>query len=202
MISNILKVLVNSNSEDPLKETFGLNMESKAKLPAEVFGIFGKEETQVVLSDNELMQGVLDKSQIGNSEFGLIHSFYELYGSTLTGKLLTSLSRLFTSFLQINGFSCGVEDLFLDKVNENERKSLINEAHLSAVAHVANYAGLENFTPPESWNLCNRANYKMNEKGQYNSHVLSRKPDVDYISKDHEILKLLQKKVLMESKNI
>ena len=189
-----MKVLVNSDKEDPSKETFGLNMESKTKLPADVFGIFGKEETQVILCDNELMQGVLDKNQIGNTEFGLIHSFYELYGSTLTGKLLTSLSRLFTSYLQISGFSCGVEDLFLDKFNENERKVLINEAHLSAVAHMASYAGLENFIPLKSWNLCNRSNYKINEKGVYNSHVLHRKPDIDYISKDHPILKSLQKK--------
>lgn len=199
MISNILKVLVNSDKEDMGKDTFGLNMESKTKLPSDVFGIFGKEETQVVICDNELMQGVLDKSQIGNSEFGLIHSFYELYGSTLTGKLLTSLSRLFTSFLQIHGFSCGVEDLFLDTINENERRKLINEAHLSAVSHLGIYAGLENFTAEKTWNLCNRPTYKVNEKAVYNSHVLHRKPDVDYISKDHEILKMLQKKVLMES---
>ena len=189
-----------SDSDDPEKENFGLNMESKTKLPAEVFGIFGKEETQVIMSDNELMQGVLDKSQIGNSEFGLVHSFYELYGSTLTGKLLTSLSRLFTSFLQINGFSCGVEDLFLDKINENQRKMMINEAHLNAVEQIASYAGMENFTPLKSWNLCNRPSYKMNEKGVYNSHVLHRKPDIDYISAENPILRTLQKKVLMESK--
>lgn len=195
-----MKVIVTSDSDDPEKENFGLNMESKTKLPAEVFGIFGKEETQVIMSDNELMQGVLDKSQIGNSEFGLVHSFYELYGSTLTGKLLTSLSRLFTSFLQINGFSCGVEDLFLDKINENQRKMMINEAHLNAVEQIASYAGMENFTPLKSWNLCNRPSYKMNEKGVYNSHVLHRKPDIDYISAENPILRTLQKKVLMESK--
>lgn len=92
-------------------------MESKTKLPADVFGLFSKEETQVLLSDNELLQGVLDKNQIGNSEYGIVHSFYELYGASLTGKLLTSFSRLFTAFLQKNGFSCSVEDLFLNRYN-------------------------------------------------------------------------------------
>ena len=200
MISNILKVIVTSNSDDPEKENFGLCMESKTKLPADVFGIFGKEETQVIFSDNELMQGVLDKSQIGNSEFGLVHSFYELYGSTLTGKLLTSLARLFTSFLQINGFSCGVEDLFLDQINEMQRKKMISEAHLSAVASIAAYAGMENFTPLDTWNLCNRPDYQINEKGVYDSRVLHRKPDINYISAENPILKVLKKKVLMDQK--
>lgn len=195
MISNILKVLVSNEKEH---EKAGLFMESKTKLPGDVFGIFAKEETQVIINDNELLQGVLDKSQIGNSEFGLIHSFYELYGSTLTGKLLTSLSRLFTSFLQINGFSCGVEDLFLDQIHDKERKTLIEEAHLAAVAHVADYVGLKKYEVSKSWNLCNRPQYKL-ENCKYESNVLKRQPEIDYISKDNPILASLQKKILLES---
>ncbi len=80
LISNILKVIVTYDRSSDSSPPIGLNMESKTKLPADVFGLFGKEETQVLLSDNELLHGVLDKNQIGNSEYGIVHSFYELYG--------------------------------------------------------------------------------------------------------------------------
>lgn len=177
-------------------------MESKTKLPSDVFGIFGKEETQVIIIDNELIQGVLDKNQIGNSEFGIVHSFYELYGPTLTGKLLTSFSRVFTAFLQFNGFSCGVEDLFLDKYNEIERKNLINEAHLNAVQHIANYAGLDDFEAKQTWNLCNRPNYDLNEKGKFELNILKRVEDIDYIGEENKLVSTLKSKILMESKLI
>jgi DNA-directed RNA polymerase I subunit RPA1 len=53
----------------------------------------------VVIRDNELLQGTLDKNQYGASEFGMVHSFYEIYGSEKAGELLTALARIFTAFL-------------------------------------------------------------------------------------------------------
>ena len=39
------------------------------------------------------------KAAIGNSEFGLIHAFFELYDANSTGKLLSSFSKVFTAFM-------------------------------------------------------------------------------------------------------
>lgn len=39
------------------------------------------EEAEVVFVDNEFLKGFIDKNQVGsNSDFGLLHSFTELYG--------------------------------------------------------------------------------------------------------------------------
>jgi DNA-directed RNA polymerase I subunit RPA1 len=76
-----------------------MNLDSKAKLSAKEWGPIGKEEGEVIIRDNELLQGTLDKNQFGASEFGMVHSFYEIYGSEKAGDLLTALARIFTVYL-------------------------------------------------------------------------------------------------------
>jgi DNA-directed RNA polymerase I subunit RPA1 len=88
----------------------GLNLTSASQLDGSNWGPIGAMEGQVVIRNNELLQGVLDKKQIGDSKFGLIHSFYELYGSKRAGQLLTALGRLLTAHLQYHGFTCGLDD--------------------------------------------------------------------------------------------
>ena len=39
----------------------------------------------------------------------------QLYGGSTAGKLLSSLARLFTCFLQFRGFTMGVEDIIVRK---------------------------------------------------------------------------------------
>lgn len=68
-------------------------------MPAKEWGPIGIEEGDVVIRDNELLQGTIDKAQFGATEFGMVHSFYEIYGSKKAGELLTSLARIFTMFL-------------------------------------------------------------------------------------------------------
>ena len=77
----------------------GLNVSFKSKLPAREWGSIGTEECEVLFRDNEHLRGCLDKSAFGASEFGLVHAFYEVYGSEKAGELLTSLARVFTVFL-------------------------------------------------------------------------------------------------------
>ncbi len=55
----------------------------------------------------------MDKAHYGSSSFSLVHCCYELYGGSVSGQLLTCLGRLFTSFLQMRGFTLGVEDILL-----------------------------------------------------------------------------------------
>ena len=100
VVSTLLKNIVNHEGSDYKKNKIqGLNLDSKSKLSAKEWGPIGLEEGDVIFRDNELLQGTLDKNQYGASEFGLLHSFYEIYGSEKAGELLTSLARIFTAFL-------------------------------------------------------------------------------------------------------
>ncbi len=62
------------------------------------------------------MKGLIDKNQVGSgSDYGLLHSFNELYGEKTTGKLMTCLNKLFLNYMQMHGFTCGLDDLLLKK---------------------------------------------------------------------------------------
>jgi DNA-directed RNA polymerase I subunit RPA1 len=99
-----------------------MNLDSKSKLSAKEWGSIGKEEGDVIIRDNELLQGTIDKNQYGASEFGMVHSFYEIYGSEKAGELLTSLARIFAVYLQMRGFTCGLDDLVLTPEFNKKRR--------------------------------------------------------------------------------
>ena len=83
MISAILdNIAVEEGSRETPEQ--GLNMNSPAKVKKSHWGKIAPEEEEVIVRDNELLQGILDKSQIGDSEFGLLHSFYEVYGKKVS----------------------------------------------------------------------------------------------------------------------
>lgn len=121
------------------------------------------EEGTVIVRDNMLLTGVLDKSQFGASAFGLVsrirrlvprwhspralvvaqvHCAYELYGGHTAGRILSTLGRLFTAYLQQHGFSCGIDDLILTDEAERERAQALGEATGAGVATAAQFAGL------------------------------------------------------------
>ncbi|XP_028798542.1 DNA-directed RNA polymerase I subunit 1 [Neltuma alba] len=78
------------------------------------------DEDKLLIYKNDLVRGVVDKAQFG--DFGMVHTVQELYGSNIAGNLLSSLSRLFTAFLQMHGFTCGVDDLLVTEEKDDERK--------------------------------------------------------------------------------
>ena len=67
----------------------------------------------MIFREGQLLCGVLDKSQLGASQYGFVHSCQELYGGCIANELLSSLGRLFTTFLQLHGFTLGVEDIII-----------------------------------------------------------------------------------------
>lgn len=80
-------------------------------------------ETEVIIRGGELLVGVLDKTHYGATPYGLIHCMYELYGGQCSTQLLSSFSKLFTFFLQREGFTLGVHDiLVLSEADKNRRK--------------------------------------------------------------------------------
>ena len=68
---------------------------------------------QVVFREGQLLSGVLDKSQLGASQFGFVHCCQELYGGGMANQLLSALGRLLTTFLQLHGFTLGTEDIIV-----------------------------------------------------------------------------------------
>ncbi|CAI2200566.1 2036_t:CDS:2, partial [Funneliformis geosporum] len=70
-----------------------LNLKSKNKISAKYWGWSASEEDTVIFMDGEHLTGVLDKSQIGNTSFGLVHSCYELYSADIAGQFLSTLGR-------------------------------------------------------------------------------------------------------------
>ncbi|XP_062117647.1 DNA-directed RNA polymerase I subunit 1 [Humulus lupulus] len=83
------------------------------------------EEDKLYIYRNNFVRGVIDKAQF--ADYGLVHIVHELYGSNTAGVLLSALSRLFTVFLQMHGFTCGVDDLLLVESKDRERKSLLEK---------------------------------------------------------------------------
>jgi len=130
-------------SGKPKSLKMGLNLTSKARLDGSNWGALGKDEGQVVIRNNELLQGVLDKNQLGDSKFGMIHSFYELYGSERAGQLLTALGRLLVAHLQYHGFTCGLDDGLLSKESNKQRDRILKKAHKRGIQAGAEFCGIK-----------------------------------------------------------
>ena len=98
----------------------------------------------MIFLDGDLLCGVLDKSAFGASDYGLVHSVYELYGADVAGKLLGVLSRLFTKFLQHRAFTCRMDDLALTPTGNAKRKELlVAGASLGTVGAIENFPSLK-----------------------------------------------------------
>ena len=66
----------------------------------------------------------------------------ELYGCNVAGRLLSGLSRLFTTFCQHHGFTCGLDDVVLVPAAEQERAEILARAEARAMTASADFAGI------------------------------------------------------------
>jgi DNA-directed RNA polymerase I subunit RPA1 len=107
----------------------GLNLTGKTKLKESYWGPLGVGEGEVIIRNNELLQGILDKNHLGETTYGLNHAIYEIYGSKRAGEWLTSMARCLTQFLQYHGHTCGLDDLVLTREFESKRRTVIEQAH-------------------------------------------------------------------------
>mgnify|MGYP001762306731 FL=1 len=136
VISTILR-----NLQPPSAQ--GLNLDAKCRVAGRYWGAAHREEEVVVVRDSELLTGVLDKSQVGASAFGLVHAVYEIYGSAYAGRLLSVLSRLFTLWLHYNGFSCRMDDLLLTAQGDATRRELLRGGAQCGLEAARKNVGLE-----------------------------------------------------------
>ncbi|XP_017486749.1 PREDICTED: DNA-directed RNA polymerase I subunit RPA1 [Rhagoletis zephyria] len=84
-------------------------------------------ESNVIIHKGELLTGVLDKQQYGATTYGLIHCMYELYGGEVSTRMLTSFTKVFTSFLQREGFTLGVQDILVTAEADTQRRHIVKE---------------------------------------------------------------------------
>ena len=77
-----------------------------------------------------MLSGILDKNQYGATQYSLIHVFFELYGGTYSGKLLSAFSKIFTNFLHTEGFTLGVRDILVKTDANEKRYSKRNLVHI------------------------------------------------------------------------
>ncbi|XP_071717530.1 DNA-directed RNA polymerase I subunit 1 [Rutidosis leptorrhynchoides] len=99
------------------------------------------DETKLLIWKNELVCGVIDKAQFG--KYGLVHTVQELYGPDVAGLLLGAFSRLFTSFLQLHGFTCGLDDLIVSPDCDREMKMELEGEDIGEKVH-RKFVKLEN----------------------------------------------------------
>ncbi|XP_053969844.1 DNA-directed RNA polymerase I subunit RPA1 [Anastrepha ludens] len=84
-------------------------------------------ESNVIIHKGELLTGVLDKQQYGATTYGLIHCMYELYGGQVSTRLLTAFTKVFTTFLQREGFTLGVQDILVTADADAQRRKIVKE---------------------------------------------------------------------------
>lgn len=104
----------------------------KAKTPGDIWGGAydgNKEEEQVIIRGTELLCGVLDKSQFGSVENGLVHLCYEIFGPAVASRALSVFAKLFTTHLQHTGFTCAMSDFLVDRPSDKIRAGLIQDTH-------------------------------------------------------------------------
>lgn len=117
-------------------------------------------EAEVVIRGGELMVGILDKTHYGATPYGLVHCIYEvrfclfkvkfkvlffdffirlqLYGGAYAIRLLSSLAKLFTRFLQQEGFTLGVHDILCIASADEERQRIIKESRKIGLETITN----------------------------------------------------------------
>lgn len=134
----ISSLLLNLTHQDGVKAK-GLFMEGKSRIPVDCWGSH-KLEGKILMRNGELLHGVMDKAQFGASSYGIVHCVYEIYGAEASEKMLTSVARLCTHFIQSRrGFTCGVDDLLLHENADKMRTGSIHGAKKRSVVSSAEF---------------------------------------------------------------
>lgn len=105
----------------------GINLVSKNKIKDDYWGK-GSRENEVLFRNGELLSGILDKSQYGASAYGIVHSLHEVYGPDTASKALSVLGRLFTNYIMMTAFTCGMDDLRLTDEGNAWRKDILKQS--------------------------------------------------------------------------
>ncbi|KAL0271516.1 UNVERIFIED_CONTAM: hypothetical protein PYX00_008585 [Menopon gallinae] len=120
-------------------------------------------ESEVIIRNGQLLCGVLDKQHYGATPYGLAHCLYELYGGTCSSKFLDSAGKLFTAYLQFNGFTLGIKDILINEKEDQKRDQIIEK--LRKVGNIAAKNSLDlDEVPPDLEDRLEKAYYINKEK--------------------------------------
>lgn len=103
----------------------GLSLQARTKTKA---NIIGTEEAEIVFRDGQLLKGIMDKSSLGSSMYGIVHAIQEAYGCDASDDFLSAMSRLCVFYMRCHGHSTGVEDLLLHEEGERERQQILSRS--------------------------------------------------------------------------
>jgi len=137
-----------------------LNLEAPSKIPTKMWGTTGPEisrDSMVIIRDNEMLAGILDKGHFGAASYGLVHTCYELYDPDVAGSLLTLLGRMFTNYLSTRGFTCGVDDLLMKSKEEKFRAESLKKANEEGYSVAAKFANAQEYNEKESREFLGKA---------------------------------------------
>ncbi len=150
IISTIILNLVPEGMEPP-------TLESTAKVKPQLFekhppreckaggvrlGRCQMSESEVIFRQGEFLSGILDKNQYGATQYGLVHAFFELYGGTYSGKLISAFSKVFTNFLHTEGFTLGVQDILVQDTANRQRRRIIRRTRKQGLEMAAKGVGM------------------------------------------------------------
>lgn len=144
LFSNIIKLVAEFGLEEDDDESGeasasrGIVMTKKCRINESYLCAVSKEDSRMVVRRNLIMTGVIDKNALGTSKFGFMHCFYEIYGPHKTGVLMSAITKMCTNFLKLNGFTCGMGDLVLDRHFEDKRGQLLDDIDRAVIESQAN----------------------------------------------------------------
>lgn len=120
----------------------GLTMSAKSKVSGDRWGSKNNEEGVVLFHRGYYVHGILDKNHLGPTEFGFIHSVYEVYGAETAGRLLSVMGRLLTKYLHMRAFTCGMDDLLLTPEGNRLRREKLSGSYQVGKEVAMKYVGL------------------------------------------------------------
>lgn len=120
-----------------------------SEAPVSMFGsgVLLEGESAVIFRGGTLINGVLDKKQIGSAEGGFVHACQEIYGDETAGNLLTMLGRIFTIMVKYNAHTFGIEDVLLTSDGNAAREKLIGAASKTGPEEARKYTNTVSSDP-------------------------------------------------------
>jgi len=83
----------------------------------------------VIVRDGKLLTGALDKKSVAAEEAEtLLHEYVRMYGKAKAAELMDTLFKIFIAYLDIRGFTIGLEDIDLPEEAFKEVRDALEEA--------------------------------------------------------------------------
>lgn len=103
----------------------GRDLVSRILPPLSLDSKFG--DSKVLIRRGQMEEGQLNKSVLGASSKGLLHTIHNDYGGDAAGAFIDGLQNLVTSYMKTSAFSVGISDLIADKRTVEEIAKTITD---------------------------------------------------------------------------